>query len=294
MNSCTESSEVVPRWFFRSRGHDNAPVAKRYLHGLAQAEAATLAAMAAVVEDDCTQQFQPFISNAPWRHEPVIAQIGCDTDRLLGGKPNSALILDESSFVKQDDRSVGVARPWCGRLGKVDNCQVAVFAVLTDGARHTPVDMRLYLPQRWIDDPARSDLAEIPPEARTMRANSALALEMVRAARARGMRFGWVGVDGGYGKEPAFLRALDEMGETFVADVHGTQRVWSEPPGLHVPAQKAKGRPPSKQQTSVDCQVAHLVGPVAIGQVARHDRTQRTAEWTRLMDCRNQRAAAPS
>jgi SRSO17 transposase len=228
-------------------------VAQRYLHGLAQAEAATFAAMAAVVEHGCEQQFQHFISNAPWRHEPVIAQIGRDADRLLGGKPGSALIIDESSFVKQGDRSVGVARQWCGRLGKVDNCQVAVFAVLTDGARHTPVDMRLYLPQRWIDDPARCDRAEIPVEARTMRSKTDLALEIVRAARARGMRFGWVGVDGGYGKEPAFLRALDDMGETFVADVHATQRVWSEPPGLHVPPpQSTRGRPPSKQQAAVD------------------------------------------
>lgn len=228
-------------------------MAQRYLHGLAQAEAATFAAMAAVVEDGCEQQFQHFISNAPWRHEPVIAQIGRDADRLLGGKPDSALIIDESSFVKHGDRSVGVARQWCGRLGKVDNCQVAVFAVLTDGARHTPVDMRLYLPQRWIDDPARCDRAEIPTKARTMRAKTDLALEMVRAARARGMRFGWVGVDGGYGKDPAFLRALDEMGETFIADVHATQRVWSEPPGLHVPApQSTRGCPPSKPQAAVD------------------------------------------
>jgi SRSO17 transposase len=246
-------------------------VAQRYLHGLAQAEAATFAAMATVVEGGCAQQFQHFISNAPWRHEPVIAQIGHDADRLLGGKPDSALLIDETSFVKQGDRSVGVARQWCGRLGggsqgsvhaserkaaggKVDNCQVAVFAVLTDGVRHTPVDMRLYLPQRWIDDPARCDRAEIPMEARTMRTKSALALEMVRAARARGMRFGWVGVDGGYGKEPAFLRALDDMGETFVADVHSDQRVWTDPPGLHVPAPKDKGKgpPPSKQQAAVD------------------------------------------
>src|SRR4051794_17686292 len=210
--------------------------------------------MAAVVEHGCEQPFQPFISNAPWRHEPVLEQISRDADRLLGGKPGSALIIDESSFVKQGNRSVGVARQWCGRLGKVDNCQVAMFAVLSDGARHTPVDMRLYLPQRWVDDPARCDRAEIPPEARRMRSKTDLALELVRAARARGMRFGWVGVDGGYGKEPAFLRALDDMGEIFVADVHCDQRVWSEPPGLHVPAPKAKGqrRPPSKQQAAVD------------------------------------------
>jgi SRSO17 transposase len=239
--------------FFRTRGHDNAPVAQRYLQGLAQADEATFAAMAAVVEDGCEQQFQHFISNSPWRHEPVIEQIARDADRLLGGKPTSALLLDESSFVKQGDHSVGVARQWCGRLGKVENCQVAVFAVLTDGARYTPVDMRLYLPQRWIDDPARCDLAEIPTEARRMRSKSALALEMVRAARARGVRFAWVGVDGGYGKEPGFLRALDDMGEIFVADVHSDQRVWTEPPGLHVPPRKStRGPAPSKQQASVD------------------------------------------
>jgi SRSO17 transposase len=214
---------------------------------------ATFAAMAVVVEDGCAQQFQHFISNAPWRHELVIEQIGRDADRLLGGKPGSALLIDESSVVKQGDCSVGVARQWCGRLGKLDNCQVAVFAVLTDGARHTAVDMRLYLPQRWIDDAARCDRAEIPTEARVMRSKTDLALEMVRAARARGMRFGWVGVDGGYGKEPAFLRALDDMGEVFVADVHCDQRVWTEPPGLHVPPpQSTRGRPPSKQQAAVD------------------------------------------
>ena len=228
-------------------------MAQRYLHGLAQADEATFAAMADVVEDGCEQQFQHFISNSPWRHEPVVEQIARDADRLLGGKPTSALIFDESSFVKQGDCSVGVARQWCGRLGKVENCQVAVFAVLTDGARYTPVDMRLYLPQRWIDDPARCNLAEIPTEARRMRSKSALALEMARAARARGMRFEWVGFDGGYGKEPAFLRALEDMGEIFIADVHCDQRVWTEPPGLHVPAPKSpRGPSPSKQRASTD------------------------------------------
>src|SRR5271166_6528503 len=198
----------------------------------------------------CPQQFH-FISNSPWDHKPVRAQISQDADRLLGGKPSSCLIIDESSFAKQGDRSVGVARQWSGRLGKVDNCQVAVFGVLSDGQRHAPVDMRLYLPKGWIDDPARCERAGIPLTALTLTAKSEHALDIVRAARARGMRFEWVGVDAGYGKEPAFLRALDDMNEVFVADIHRTQRIWTEQPQLAVPlSQPGRGRPARKRQAS--------------------------------------------
>jgi SRSO17 transposase len=253
-------------------------VARRYLRGLAQAEDCTFESMAAVVEGGCAQQFQHFISQSPWNHEPVVAQIGRDADALLGGKPESALIIDESSFPKQGDRSVGVARQWTGRLGKVDNCQVAVFGVLTDGERHTPVDMRLYLPRGpWIDDPGRCDAAGVPEAARTYTSKSAHALDIVRQARARGMRFGWVGVDAGYGKEPAFLRALDDAKETFVADVHRDQRVWTEDPGLHVPERNSgRGRPSKKQQAAAT--------PVAVEQLAKGFPPR---DWTRcvLRDC---------
>ena len=239
--------------FFRSKTRDSATVAGRYLRGLAQAEDCTFAAMATVVDDSCAQQFQHFISNSPWDHKPVLAQIGQDADRLLGGKPSSCLIIDESSFAKQGDRSVGVARQWSGRQGKVDNCQVAVFGVLSDGQRHTPVDMRLYLPKRWIDDAVRCDRAGVPPEARRLTSKSEHALDIVRQARGQGMRFEWVGVDAGYGKEPAFLRALDDMNEAFVADVHRTQRIWTEQPALAVPpSQPGRGRPAQKRQASVE------------------------------------------
>ena len=205
--------------------------------------------MATVVDASCPQQFQHFISNSPWDHEPVVAQISQDADRLLGGQLSSCLIIDESSFAKQGDRSVGVARQWSGRLGKVDNCQVAVFGVLSDGQRHTPVDMRLYLPKCWINDPVRCAQAGVPPEARTLISKSQHALDIVRQARARGMRFEWIGLDGGYGKEPAFLRALDDMNEVFVADVHRTQRIWTERPELAVPPPRSgRARPTQKRQ----------------------------------------------
>jgi SRSO17 transposase len=259
--------------FFHTRTRDSAPVAGRYLHGLAQAEEGTFAAMAAVVEGGCPQQFQHFISNSPWDHEAVVAQIGQDADRLLGGKPTSSLIIDESSFPKQGDRSVGVARQWSGRLGKVDNCQQAVFGVLTDGQRHVPVDMRLYLPKGWIENPARCDQAGIPETARKLTTKSEHALDIVRQARVRGMRFEWVGVDGGYGKEPAFLRALDGANETFVADVHRTQRVWTDLPGLHVPEPRpGRGRPANKRQASAE--------PVTVEALAKGFNPP---DWTRCV-----------
>ena len=261
------------RHFFRTRTRDNAAVARRYLRGLAQAEDCTFESMAAVVEGGCAQQFQHFISESPWDHEPVVAQIGRDADALLGGKRTSALIIDESSFPKQGDRSVGVARQWTGRLGKIDNCQVAVFGVLTDDQRHTPVDMRLYLPKVWTDDPARCEKAGVPEAAREHKSKSELALEIVRRARAQGMRFEWVGIDAGYGKEPAFLRALEDAGEVFVADVHRTQRVWTEDPGLHVPeSTPGRGRPSKKQQAAAK--------PITVEKLAKGLPPQ---DWTRCI-----------
>jgi SRSO17 transposase len=257
--------------FFRTRTRDSTIVARRYMHGLAQAEDCTFESMAAVVDAGCAQQFQHFISNSPWDHEPVVAQISADADRLLGGKPTSCLIIDESSFPKQGDRSVGVARQWTGRLGKVDNCQVAVFAVLSDGERHTPIDMRLYLPKVWINDPARCDEAGVPETARELTSKSGQALDIVRQARARGVRFEWVSVDAGYGKEPAFLRALEGMNEIFVADVHRDQRVWTENPALHVPEVKpGRGRPSTKQQATAT--------PITVESLAKGLRPE---DWTR-------------
>jgi len=170
-----------------------------------------------------------------------------------------------------------VARQWTGRLGKVDNCQVAVFGVLTDGERHTPVDMRLYLPDRWIQDPARCELAGIPEAAREKISKSEHALDSVRQARARGIRFAFVGADAGYGKEPGFLRALEDAKEVFVADVHRSQRVWTEEPGLRVPASNpGRGRPSKKRKAATT--------PVTVEKLAKGIAAQ---DWTRyvLRDC---------
>ena len=110
------------------------------------------------------------------------------------------------------------------------------------------VDARLYLPQASAGDAQRCEQAAIPEDTRDYRSKTALALEIVATARRRGLRFGYVGVDGGYGKEPAFLYGLDALGCRFVADVHCHQSVYLQDPAPRVPAGSGRGRRPQHPQ----------------------------------------------
>jgi SRSO17 transposase len=202
----------------------------------------------AVVEAD-DQQLQHMLTDSPWDERAVLDQVALDANRHLGATADSCLLIDESSFAKKGMRSVGVARQWSGRQGKVDNCQVGVFAALGRGHRAALTDVRLYLPKEWVADPKRCTLAGVPEAQRQLRTKSQLALEIVRHQRELGVCFAWVGADGGYGKEPEFLRALQAMGEVFVADVHKDQRIYLEDPQPQVapaPAGKKRGRPRSR------------------------------------------------
>jgi len=223
--------------------------AEEYLRGLAQAGRRNMERMAEVVPGTDYQRLQNFATNSPWDHRAVMRQVAEEADGLLGGEPDSSLLIDESGFVKKGKDSAGVARQWCGRLGKVDNCQVGVFGVLSNGARYALIDVRLYLPKEWIGDPARCERAAIPAAEVVARSKSEHALAIVAQARAQGIRFNWVGVDAGYGKEPAFLRALDAAGEIFVADVHKSQVIYVADPWPRVPEPKdGRGRPTQRLQ----------------------------------------------
>lgn len=139
---------------------------------------------------------------------------------------------------------MAVARQWCGRLGKVDNCQVGVFAALNKGSISTITDTRLYLPKEWTDDRKRCKAAGVPDDV-TFKTKSELALEMVLSARAQGIGFTWTGMDSGYGKETPLLCALDDAGETLVADVAKDQRIYLDEPVPYVPEKRStRGRQP--------------------------------------------------
>jgi SRSO17 transposase len=215
--------------------------AEQYFRGLVQAERKNMERMAEVVPDTDYQPLQHFLTHSPWDHQAVMRQVASEADRLLGGQPDSCLLIDESGFVKKGKDSVGVARQWCGRLGKLENCQVGVFAALCRGERYIPIDGRLYLPKEWVEDRKRCRRAGIPEAEIVACSKAQHALAMVKQARADGLHFAWVGVDGGYGKEPWLLRALDAEGETFVADIHKSQMIYPTDPKLHIP-ERAAGR----------------------------------------------------
>lgn len=203
--------------------------------------------MAEVVPDSDDQSLQHFLTHSTWDEGAVIDQIAHDADQLIGGQPDSCLLIDETCYPKSGTKSVGVARQWCGRLGKVDNCQVGVFAVLGWRTQCVPIDFRLFLPEAWIKNKQRCIAAGVPEEAIEFNRKHDLALQMVISTRARGVRFSWLGCDSFYGEDPSFLRALDQMHEIFMADVHKDQHIYLQNPDPIVPKAKSKrGRKPTR------------------------------------------------
>jgi SRSO17 transposase len=207
--------------------------------------------MAESVPNSDDQAYQHFLSQSPWEEDAVIDQVCHDTNQLIGGK-ESGLIIDETGIPKKGTKSVGVSRQYCGQLGKVENCQVGVFAVLAQGENVSPIDCRLYLPRSWVEDKNRCLHAGVPEEYIEYQRKQDLAVQLVIASHLRGAEFGWVGCDAFYGEDPAFLRSLNDLGEIFVADVHKDQRIYLSDPAPRVPSPKSKkGRRPKRLKSSI-------------------------------------------
>src|SRR6188508_321945 len=150
----------------------------------------------------------------------VLDRVARDANTLLGGTDDSFLVIDETGFPKKGRDSVGVGRQWCGRLGKVDNCQTAVCASLGTGSIATLIDTALFLPKEWTQDRARMKAVGVPEAFQNYRTKQELALDLIERALAKGVRFSWIGFDGFYGDNGQFLRMLEGAGLTFVGDVH--------------------------------------------------------------------------
>jgi len=221
--------------------------ARHYLCGLMQAGTRkNMERMVEVVPGSDHQAIQQFISDSPWSAREVIDRVAQDADKIIGDEKEAFLLIDETSFAKKGKMSVGVARQWLGRLGKVDNGQVSVFTALCNGNNVTPTDVRLYLPEEWTDDKERCLKAKIPEADIEFKTKEQLALDMVVHARKLGLKFGCVGADAGYGKDLNFSYNLESLNETFLIDIHKDQHIYLNNPKPYVPKGKGRGRKPSK------------------------------------------------
>ncbi|MBK1718802.1 transposase [Thiocystis violacea] len=138
-------------------------------------------------------------------------------------------------------------------MGKIENCQVGVYASLVWQSHSTLINDRLFLPRSWTSDPARCDQAGIPVDAREFKTKLELALDMIQSDVTAGVEFDWVGGDGLYGHGLALGNALDNMELTFLLDVHCNQKIYSIQPSLVVPEKMAgRGPKPSKKQADRD------------------------------------------
>lgn len=156
--------------------------------------------------------------------------------------PHSVGIIDETSFVKQGKKTPGVQRQYLGTVGKQENGIVTVHLAYAADDFHCLLDGELFLPESWAQDTARCREAKIPAEM-TYRPKTEIALELYDRARANGIQFAWLTFDEWYGGKPAFLRALDQRQQPFVAEVPKSLMGWIAPPRVtHRPTRRRPGR----------------------------------------------------
>jgi SRSO17 transposase len=163
--------------------------------------------------DQGRQKLQHFVGQAVWDDAALRRALARDIGRELG-EADGVLVFDPSSFPKKGDASVGVARQWCGRLGKVDNCQVGIYLAYASRREQALVDVRLYLPEEWAKDKKRRQKAGVPKETR-FATRHALALQMLDEHGAV-LPHRWIAGDDEMGRSSAFRRALRERKERYL------------------------------------------------------------------------------
>lgn len=221
---------------------------------------------------------QWFIGVSAWDDRPLRDELARQIGQSLG-EPNGVLVFDPSAFPKSGRESVGVARQWCGRLGKVENCQVAVYLGYVSSREHALVDMRLYLPKEWTRDAKRKKKAGVPQGTR-YRTRHQLCLEMLDS-RGPELPHQWITGDDELGRPYWFRRCLRQRGEQYLLAVPSNTLIRDlevEPPPRTKPG-RAPNRPwvrvdkwmearPAAEWTTVDVRDASK-GPLLVEMLKR-------------------------
>jgi SRSO17 transposase len=224
--------------------------AEEYLRGLLMdGERKSIEPMAVRLPDGNVQALQQFVNQSPWSSEQVRASLARKVEQEF--VPEAYWLIDDVSFPKQGQHSVGVSRQYCGALGKTANCQVAVTLDLGTEEASTPLNWALYLPEKWIKDPGRRKEAGVP-EGITFKTKPDLALDLIDEAKAWGLQKRLVLTDSGYGDVYEFRQGLRSRELDYVVQVSGDLTAWTKDPHPPAPLMKGGGKIPRKRYCATD------------------------------------------
>lgn len=197
------------------------------------------------------QALHHFVARSEWSDAAVLERVREWVTPLLDLEGGCYWIVDDTGFPKKGKHSVGVARQYCGQLGKQDNCQVAVSLSLASLRGSVPISYQLYLPEDWAMDAVRRQAAGVPEDV-AFATKPAIALAQIRNALAQGVRPGVVLADAGYGDETAFRGAITAMGLLYAVGIRPATTVWA--PGtapLPPKAWAGRGRPATRPRRAL-------------------------------------------
>jgi SRSO17 transposase len=212
--------------------------------------------MASRTEGADVQALRQFVGQSPWAVGEVERRLAHKVVDLLSEA--EVCVLDETSFPKAGRHSVGVVRQYCGTLGKIANCQVAVSLHWSSAEANCPISWGLYLPKQWLKDEERTREVKLP-SGTVYRSKTQLALEAVDQALAWGLPSLPVVADSAYGNDFSFRQALRERHHQYAVQVEPTTAVWREDPNLPVPA-------PKKNEDGAAAKVSPARGAGAAGE----------------------------
>lgn len=215
------------------------------------------------------QSMHHFVATAPWDEKRMIA-VARDymLEQLERHGPVAAWVIDDTGIPKKGRHSVGVARQYCGQLGKQENCQVAVSLSLANESASVPAAYRLYLPENWVHDRERREQSAIPSEIGFLK-KWQIALEEIDGLLAEEIPRAPVVADAGYGTATEFRERLTERGLSYAVGIDPQTSVW--PPGIEplpAPPRAGRGRPPKnlrRDEKRRPVEVAELAVQLARG-----------------------------
>jgi len=202
----------LPRFYRVEQRTNAALVIRGHLSGLERKTCEPIAIEAGLPR----KPIQFFVGAGKWDDEAVMEELRQHVREELAD-PDGVVVIDPSAFPKKGTESCGVARQWCGRLGKVDNCQVGVFLAYATTAGYAPLDRRLYLPEEWAEDEARRAKCHVPRGVR-FQEKWQIALDLLDRSLP-GLPHGWIVGDDEFGRPTEFRAALRQREERYVLDV---------------------------------------------------------------------------